>query len=292
MDFIEYCNQNKIPLAVYPPHSTQTLQPLNVVMFKPLATGYSDKVAAFTKRSQGLTSMSKRDFFPLFYRAWQTSFKETIIPKVFEATGLSPFNPEVILRRFNTSPSSSGSKSLALSTSDCRKMERILCQVVVNQSSKQIKQLSQVLHSNAVQNALLKNEVKGLREALINKRTHRKQGKTLLLEEPEEYYGGAVFRLPRKVKDAREQQQLKDREDQQLQHQKLRQRSIARSQGRRRLRLGYQGRRRRLRRLQNRPRTRQLAGLIHSSKLSKPPKRVRSTASRLLQKLPQKRDVS
>jgi hypothetical protein len=67
MDFIEYCNQNRILLAIYPPHSTQTLQPLNVVMFKPLATGYSDEVAAFMKRSQDLTSMSKRDFFPLFY---------------------------------------------------------------------------------------------------------------------------------------------------------------------------------------------------------------------------------
>jgi hypothetical protein len=67
MDFIKYCNQNKILLAVYPPHSTQTLQPLDVVMFKPLATEYSNKVAGFMERSQGLTSMSKRDFFPLFY---------------------------------------------------------------------------------------------------------------------------------------------------------------------------------------------------------------------------------
>jgi hypothetical protein len=220
MDFIEYCNQNKILLAVYSPHSTQTLQPLDVVMFKPLATGYSDEVAAFMKRSQGLTSMSKRDFFPLFYQAWQTSFKETTILKAFKTTGLSPFNPEVILRRFNTSPSSSGSESSALSAYDWRKMERILRQVVVNQSSKQIKQLSQALHSDAVQNALLKDEVKDLRKALINERTRRKRGKPLLLEEPEEYHGGAVFWSPRKVKDARERQQLKEREDQQLQHQK------------------------------------------------------------------------
>jgi hypothetical protein len=63
-------------------------------------------------------SMSKRDFFPLFYQAWQISFKETMILKSFEATGLSPFNPKVILRRFNTSPSSSSSEFSALSTSD------------------------------------------------------------------------------------------------------------------------------------------------------------------------------
>jgi hypothetical protein len=97
-------------------------------------------------------------------------------------------------------------------------MERILCQVVVDQGSKQIKQLSQVLHSNAVQNALLKNEVKSLCKALINERMRRKRGKPLLLEEPEEYHGGAVFWSPRKVKNACKQQWLKEREEQQLQH--------------------------------------------------------------------------
>ena len=71
--------------------------------------------------------MSKRDFFPLFYRAWEASFKETTILKAFEATGLSPFNPKIILRRFNiTSSCSSDSESLALSTSNWRKIERLL----------------------------------------------------------------------------------------------------------------------------------------------------------------------
>ena len=180
MDFIEYCDQNKILLAVYPPHSTQTLQPLDVVMFKPLSVAYSNEVSAFMERSQGLTSMSKRDFFPLFYRAWQISFKETTILTAFEAIGLSPFDPDVILRRFNTSLPSSDSDSSALSASDWRKMERILRQVVVDQGNKQVKRLSQVLHSNLVQNALLKDEVKGLRESLINERTRRKRGKPLL----------------------------------------------------------------------------------------------------------------
>jgi hypothetical protein len=67
---------------------------------------------------------------------------------------------------------------------------------------------------------LLEHEVKSLHEALINERMRRKRDKPLLLEEPEEYHGGAVFRSPRKVKDARERQQLKEREEQQLQHQK------------------------------------------------------------------------
>jgi hypothetical protein len=50
MDFIEYCHQNKILLMIYPPHSTHTLQPLDVVMFKPLSSAYSSQVAAFIER--------------------------------------------------------------------------------------------------------------------------------------------------------------------------------------------------------------------------------------------------
>jgi hypothetical protein len=69
IDFIKYYNQNRILLTVYPPHSTHTLQPLNVVMFKPFSTAYSNQVAAFIERCQELTSISKRDFYPIFITA-------------------------------------------------------------------------------------------------------------------------------------------------------------------------------------------------------------------------------
>jgi hypothetical protein len=38
MRLIEYCDANRILLCIYPPHSTQSLQPLDVVCFSPLAT--------------------------------------------------------------------------------------------------------------------------------------------------------------------------------------------------------------------------------------------------------------
>jgi hypothetical protein len=69
MDFIKYCDQNRILLAVYPPHSTHTLQLLDVIMFKTFSLGYSNQVAAFMERCQELTSMSKRDFYPMFMAA-------------------------------------------------------------------------------------------------------------------------------------------------------------------------------------------------------------------------------
>ena len=47
MDFIKYCNNNRILLAIFPPYVTYTLQPLNVYMFKPLATAYLAALANY-----------------------------------------------------------------------------------------------------------------------------------------------------------------------------------------------------------------------------------------------------
>jgi hypothetical protein len=47
MDFIEYCDKRRILLMVFPPHSTHTLQPLDVVMFKPLSQAYAVAHANF-----------------------------------------------------------------------------------------------------------------------------------------------------------------------------------------------------------------------------------------------------
>jgi hypothetical protein len=66
MDFIEYCDQHKILLAVFPPHSTHTLQPLDVVMFKPLSSSYSKELTNHLHKSQGLLAIKKGDFFSLF----------------------------------------------------------------------------------------------------------------------------------------------------------------------------------------------------------------------------------
>jgi hypothetical protein len=223
IDFIEYCNQNRILLAVYPPHSTHTLQPLDVVMFKPFSTAYSNQVAAFMERCQGLTSMSKRDFYPMFMAAWEASFKKETILKAFEATGLSPLNPEVILKRFNQ-PAQSGqlsdSDSSALSASDWRKTERLLRQVVGDRSDPRAQKLSRAFHSISVQKSLLTHEAQGLMQALVNERQRRKRGKALPLEAEEDYHSRAKFWSPRKVNKARDRLLQQGLEEEQLQHQR------------------------------------------------------------------------
>lgn len=74
MDFINYCDQNKILLAILPPHSTHTLQPLDKVAFKPLSTAYSKELTTHLHNGQGLSVIKKSDFFHLFWKAWVSTF--------------------------------------------------------------------------------------------------------------------------------------------------------------------------------------------------------------------------
>jgi hypothetical protein len=77
-DFLAFCDENKILLFVFPPHSTHTLQPLDVVCFKPLSSSYSQAMDIFMHTTQGYLAIKKGDFFPLFWDAWISSFKEEI----------------------------------------------------------------------------------------------------------------------------------------------------------------------------------------------------------------------
>ena len=98
MDFINYCDQNKILLPILPPNSTQTLQPLDVVMFKPLSTAYSKEFTTHLHHGQGLSVLKKGDFFHLFWKAWMSTFTQGLILRSFEATGITPLRSDVILQ--------------------------------------------------------------------------------------------------------------------------------------------------------------------------------------------------
>ena len=224
MDFIDYCDRNRILLAILPPHSTHTLQPLDVVLFKPLSLAYSVELTTYLQKSQGLVPIKKGDFFALFWKAWVSSFKEETILKSFEATGISPFNPEIILKRF-TKPiqdqqGSRESSTSVLSGSDWRKLDRLVRSAVEDQSSRDAQKLSHSLHHISVQNELLRYEINRLKEALLIKKKHKKKGKLLNLQQRQEYHGGAVFWSPRKVREARVRQSVKEQEEKEQKLQK------------------------------------------------------------------------
>lgn len=224
MDFLDYCEQNRILLAVFPPHSTHTLQPLDVVMFKPLSSAYSRELTTHTHDSQARLSVNKGDFFPLFWKAWTSSFKEKTVLKSFEATGIWPIDPGAVLKRFTKTTSdeqeSRESSASGLSESDWRKMRELIRVAIKEGAKDEAKKLSLALHRLQVQNELLRYENKGLKESLVTKKKHNKHSKPLDLQQREEYHGGAVFWSPRKVREARARQTIKERGEKEEQHQK------------------------------------------------------------------------
>ena len=133
----------------------------------------------------------------------------------FEATGIAPLQPNVILRRFEKpSPESSDSNSSSNSVysgKDWLKIETLLRKVAKDEGSKELKKISRSLHHISIQNSLLHHEIAGLKEVLKTQKKHKKKSKTLDLQQ-KWAQGGAVFWSPRKVEEAREREKTKQQE--------------------------------------------------------------------------------
>jgi len=106
MRFLHWYAEHHILVAVYPPHSTHRVQPLDVGSFSPLAIYYRQQLDAFWHRSQGLSSLSKHDFFTLFWNGYHKAFTANNIARGWSKTGLYPFNPEAVMQLFTKPPTS------------------------------------------------------------------------------------------------------------------------------------------------------------------------------------------
>ncbi|OAG00257.1 uncharacterized protein CC84DRAFT_1054094, partial [Paraphaeosphaeria sporulosa] len=118
-------------------------------------------------------------------------FEEETILKSFETTGISLFDPEVILRRFKKTTQDDNQGSRESSKKDAQKLRRSL-------------------HHISAKVQLLHHENAGLREALAIKTKHKKNVKPLDLQQRQEYHGGAVFWSSSKVRKARVRQSVKE----------------------------------------------------------------------------------
>jgi prepilin-type processing-associated H-X9-DG protein len=66
MAFLDWADRNRIIVHIMPAHSTHRLQPLDVGLFSPLSTAYSNQLNSLMHKSLGMVSMTKRLFYPLF----------------------------------------------------------------------------------------------------------------------------------------------------------------------------------------------------------------------------------
>jgi hypothetical protein len=82
-----------------PPHSSHLLQPLNIGCFRPLKKAYGQEIDHLMRRS--ITYISKTEFFPAFYAAFQATMTEKNIKGGFKGAGLVPFDPESVVSKLD-----------------------------------------------------------------------------------------------------------------------------------------------------------------------------------------------
>ena len=197
MEFIEYCSQNRILLAVFPPHSTHTLQPLDVGLFSPLSTAYSSELTRHQHRSQGYLSVKKADFFHLFWPAYTKSFTKSNIQSSFKTTGIWPMDMSPVLERLqpHTPPDQTdqiGQEAPShLSPTDWSHLQRLLQETVEETSQGIARKLTSSIHQLTTQNKLLQVEVEGLQASLTTQNKRRRHSKPLPLQELQSCIGSA-----------------------------------------------------------------------------------------------------
>ena len=203
MKFIEFCDNHGIILAILPPHSTHRLQPLDVGIFSPLSTAYSNQINQLIQSSQGFPRITKRSFWSMFRTAWKIALNFGNIRSAFAATAVYPLGPEKVLTQLEyktPSPISSDSESRRKTPGSVRGVRRAV-KAIRSEKTDIATGLDLIIRASeklAIRNEILEYEVKGLRTALVGEKKRRKKGKPMGLfikNEP----GQAVFFSPAKI---------------------------------------------------------------------------------------------
>ena len=96
-EFREFCLQNCILTLCMPAHTSHILQPLDVSCFGPLKKAYGSGIES--KMRLGINHITKEEFLPTFYTAHEQVMTAANITSGFRATGIVPFDPQVVLER-------------------------------------------------------------------------------------------------------------------------------------------------------------------------------------------------
>ncbi|KAI1665809.1 hypothetical protein Ptr902_10254 [Pyrenophora tritici-repentis] len=129
-------------------------------------------------------------------------------------------DPEPVMKAFKKQRPTTPPEQTSASVDNWHGLERLFRAAVTNRDTAASKKLSHTLHHFQVRNELVEYENKGLREALVDKKKHKKKGKVLPLQTNEEYWGGAAFYSPRKFNDARRRQRQMEQEEEEKRLQK------------------------------------------------------------------------
>jgi hypothetical protein len=231
---IEFCEGCQIILGLLPSHSTHRLQPLDVGIFGPLATGYSKQLSQWLEKQPLGGSFSKRDFWPLFKNSWEVAFSEVNLKSAFQSTGIHPFNPKVVLSKIQKQDvkiqEPEAKSQLLPNVDDASKFARNTKKEYLQFSDNKISNLCDLVDKMALENQVLKHENESLRQTVLRERKQKTRSKPLLVPGMEGQ-GKGHFLSPSKIERARQEfqnieaqkeREAEEKKEKQLERQKNR----------------------------------------------------------------------
>ena len=210
MAFINECDRLRILLMILPPHTIHRIQPLDVSLFRPLATYYTNSLNDLLFNSLGIMSMSKRAFIKIFWPAWQRAFSVKNIESGLEKTGIWPCNSAIMLATLTIPEPPTTDQTIKTPTTyrTARRVQKIYTRAPTSAL------LAKIFEANlqlAAQHAIDLHNQNNLIEALEQEKKRRKRGKRLNLLGTED--NGPQFFSPSRVQAARDFQTSKDAEE-------------------------------------------------------------------------------
>jgi hypothetical protein len=186
-EFINYCDENRILLAIFPPHSTHSLQPLDVVMFSPLQRAYQKEQGEWQQKSSGLLNLTKGDFFPLFWSAYTSSFTEASILSAFRVTGIWPQDAQEVLKHFQKSTPPPQLRPSDLSPPHWNRVGPLVRAAVANHNKNLMQEVESLIHRASTHTKLLEYQNQGGRNRTLHLLAVPAGNRTLVLANAETY---------------------------------------------------------------------------------------------------------
>ena len=160
---------------------------------------YTHELEQFRIQSHGEISMAKRDFFMVFWKAWESTFKPPLVLKAFEATGLQPPNPDVILERFESDDSGSDSDDSDNPLTTWQQLNRRFKEVVKDMKDERTQDLNLAFHHLYCFAEINQHTTNELEQALRIKTRRKKPGQALRDPDSDRESGGAKSWSPRSL---------------------------------------------------------------------------------------------
>ena len=215
MQFIKKCDELRILLLVLPAHSTHRLQPLDVGLFAPLATYYTNGLNDLMAKSFGMVRISKRAFWSVFLPAWQNAFSEQNIMSAFRKTGIWPYNPTPMLKTITPPEAVLPASQSPKTPMTCLTHRRTQRKFKTKPSEQIVVKLFKANDCLIIKDSINQHIINGLRATIQNEKKKRQRGKRLdLCGNPGT---GPQFFSSEEVRVAKELQASK--EEQKAQHQ-------------------------------------------------------------------------